>query len=81
MAIGMNQSKAWALSVVLSSSIVGGLVGLMVFDAKKSLSARKGSGAVVVSGSDSSSLKVSTFETPADQLPAEDSEKQEKEGE
>ena len=78
MAIGMNQAKAWALSIVLSSSIVGGLVGLMFFDAKKSLSAKKGGETVVVSGTDSQSLKASSFETPANELTHDDGEKQEK---
>lgn len=78
MARGMNQAKAWALSIVLSSSIVGSLVGLMFFDAKKSLSAKKRGETVVVSGTGSQSLKASSFETPANELTQEDGEKQEK---
>lgn len=68
---GMNQTKAWALSILVSSSIVGGLVGLMLYDAKKALNAKKIDGTIVVSDTDSKSLKVSSFETPADEISSE----------
>ena len=70
MAAGMNQTKAWALSIFVSSTIAGGIVGLMLFNAKKSLSAKHDPGSVVVTESvvKVEDIEETSIETPADEV-------------